>query len=144
MINKQAGKKRKATENNMADMDVQLQIEETFAELNFEVETNHVKGHQDDNKTTETTTGSCTQQQGRKKEEHLTWQAKLNILADRLATQACERLYTMTTHTQFQMLPAAKLYLFVNDKPITRKLQQELCNALMTQDLQEHITERFK
>eukprot|EP00957_Ditylum_brightwellii_P036520 2766280-Ditylum_brightwellii.AAC.1 len=131
-------------ENNMANMDVQLHIEATFADLNLEVATNHVKGHQDINTPKENTHSKSMLHQGSTGEKNLTWQAKLNIQADRLATQACEHLYTMTTHTQFQMLPAAKVYLFINDKPITRNLQQELCNAWTTQDLQEHITEKFK
>eukprot|EP00957_Ditylum_brightwellii_P034472 2614467-Ditylum_brightwellii.AAC.1 len=46
MAHNQAGQKQKPMENILADIDLQLQIEATFASLNLDISTNHVKGHQ--------------------------------------------------------------------------------------------------
>eukprot|EP00957_Ditylum_brightwellii_P120309 9179895-Ditylum_brightwellii.AAC.1 len=83
-------------------MDVQLQIEETFGQLNLQVQAHHVKGHQDWG-TTAKATKSTT-----KKKPLLSWQAKLNIEADKLATEACAELYDKSLEDQFHSLPAAK------------------------------------
>eukprot|EP00957_Ditylum_brightwellii_P002894 221649-Ditylum_brightwellii.AAC.1 len=69
------------------DYDVQAQIEATYNSMGITLKKNHVKGHQD----REETTAKDYQQrirkgQGRKKE--LSWEATLNIAADKLATKA--------------------------------------------------------
>eukprot|EP00957_Ditylum_brightwellii_P027631 2088690-Ditylum_brightwellii.AAC.1 len=60
----------------MADMDVQLQIEKTFAALNFDLVSKHVKGHQDNKQKLDTQNSPENQPQEETKEKHLTWQAK--------------------------------------------------------------------
>eukprot|EP00957_Ditylum_brightwellii_P171669 13069470-Ditylum_brightwellii.AAC.1 len=54
----------------MADMDVQLQIEETFAALNFDLVSKHVKGHQDDKRNIETQNGMENQHQKEKRKSN--------------------------------------------------------------------------
>eukprot|EP00957_Ditylum_brightwellii_P160382 12209497-Ditylum_brightwellii.AAC.1 len=63
-------------------MDVQMQIEETFSQLNLQVQAYHVKGHQDQG-----TTAKLIKPTTNKKPQ-LSWQAKLNIKADNLAMEA--------------------------------------------------------
>eukprot|EP00957_Ditylum_brightwellii_P194310 14798639-Ditylum_brightwellii.AAC.1 len=52
--------------------------------------------------------------------KRLSWQATLNILADQLATQACDTLYNKNVEENFEPLPAARAYLYINERPITR------------------------
>eukprot|EP00957_Ditylum_brightwellii_P099403 7572513-Ditylum_brightwellii.AAC.1 len=74
-------------------MDVQLQIEETFAALNLDVIAYHVKGHQDRKVRREDKKEIEIDDKEKMTQKNLTWQAKLNIHADQLATKACKLLY---------------------------------------------------
>eukprot|EP00957_Ditylum_brightwellii_P203506 15334905-Ditylum_brightwellii.AAC.1 len=82
-------------------MDIQLQIEDILRAMNFTISSHHMKGHQGKAKTNETEDRTKTK-------DRSTWQAKLNIQADQLATQACNKLYNTTVKNNFNMLPAAK------------------------------------
>eukprot|EP00978_Attheya_sp_CCMP212_P007874 scaffold18320_cov37-Attheya_sp.AAC.2 len=64
------------------DYDVQMQIIATIKELDIDIHTKHVKGHQDDDKTY----------------GQLSYEAQLNIQADRLATQAWQKYFCDHPH----------------------------------------------
>jgi hypothetical protein len=82
------------------DNDVQSQIEATMQELQTTFPSQWVKGHQE-----------------QKEGEELTWEAKLNIEADTLATEA--RNETSTDSNIFHQYPASKIMLYINGTPIT-------------------------
>jgi hypothetical protein len=87
-----------------------------------------VRGHQDDKKT------------GKKK---LTWVEKLNIRADQLATKA--RIKALqSSPPKFIPCKEAKVYLYINEKPITRNIQQEVHNAYNSPDLREFLCQKYK
>ena len=109
------------------DHDVQIQIEETMNSLNLQCPTTWVEGHQD---TTEEETAQ------------LPWEAQLNIEADKLATEARHEM-TEKDLTEFNILPASKLMLFINGAPITRSHATEIRNAWTTQRLRDNMTRRF-
>jgi hypothetical protein len=106
------------------DNDVQSQIEATMHKLQITFPSQWVKGHQEP-----------------KDGEELTWEAKLNIEADALATEA--RNETSNDSIIFHQYPRSKIMLYINGTPITRNLAKEIRNAWTTQDLREFMTEHF-
>eukprot|EP00957_Ditylum_brightwellii_P064769 4914926-Ditylum_brightwellii.AAC.1 len=74
----------------------------------------------------------------------LSWQAMLNTLADQLATQTCDTLYNKNVEENFKPLPAACAYLYINERPITRNTRSVINAAWTTQDLKEHLTQKFQ
>ena len=110
----------------LADYDVQLQIESTLQHMGIILTTRYVKGHQDvDN-------------------PHLTWESRLNIAADKLATKARHCIKPKHRNEPFHYLPACKAYLLINNKVITRQHQKEIRNAWYTPELQKHLRRKFK
>eukprot|EP00957_Ditylum_brightwellii_P006342 480869-Ditylum_brightwellii.AAC.1 len=84
-----------ASQYTLADIDVQMQIEDTFAQLNIVVTLAHVKGHQDGEgkgkgkgKETQKSMTLATGKEAKderdklKKKKKWDWQTKLNIIAD--------------------------------------------------------------
>eukprot|EP00978_Attheya_sp_CCMP212_P034918 scaffold149325_cov37-Attheya_sp.AAC.1 len=67
------------------DYDVQMQIIATIKELDIDIHTKHVKGHQDDDATY----------------DQLSYEAQLNIQSDRLATQAWQKYYFAHPHVHY-------------------------------------------
>eukprot|EP00957_Ditylum_brightwellii_P075060 5703698-Ditylum_brightwellii.AAC.1 len=87
-----------------ADFDVQLQIEDTLKQLGIRWHTEHVKGHQS--------------------VPDLLWEAKLNNRADELATEAKLDITTMLPTQRQPQYPAAQTHLTIDNKNITRKIEQ--------------------
>eukprot|EP00957_Ditylum_brightwellii_P025578 1933103-Ditylum_brightwellii.AAC.1 len=79
----------------------------------------HVKGHQ---------TGS-----------NLLWEAKLNNRADELATEARQNITTHQAHKQIDLFPAAKIYLLINGKLITRGIAKAIQNEYTQKANQENM-----
>eukprot|EP00957_Ditylum_brightwellii_P008779 665639-Ditylum_brightwellii.AAC.1 len=92
-----------------ADMDVHFQIEEYLHQLSHTLTTHHVKGHQ---------TGP-----------NLTWEAKLNNRADKLATEAQKQLTTSQKIGATTKYPACKAHVQVQCQDITRNYNKELQHA---------------
>jgi hypothetical protein len=83
------------------DNDVQVQIEAMLKDLSCNFSATWVRGHQDNTP-----------------EEELSWEAILNIKADRLATEA--RAETSATDITFTQFPAStKMMLYINELQIT-------------------------
>eukprot|EP00957_Ditylum_brightwellii_P025027 1893841-Ditylum_brightwellii.AAC.2 len=87
-----------------ADFDVQLKIEDTLKQLGIRWHTEHVKGHQSG--------------------PDLLWEAKLNNHANELATEAKLNITTMLATRRQPQYPAAQIHLTINNKNITRKIEQ--------------------
>jgi hypothetical protein len=107
-----------------ADYDVQMQIIQTLKAIGTEMPTIHVKGHQDDTKSKST----------------LTYQAKLNIRADELATQAYQKYYRHTPHVHY---PASKCTLYINKLAVNRSYRSYLRRAYASHDARAYLTEKF-
>eukprot|EP00957_Ditylum_brightwellii_P173188 13184255-Ditylum_brightwellii.AAC.1 len=117
-------------------MDVQLQIKDTIANLKLQIFANHVHGHQDSTQK--------MKQLNTRISKRLSWQATLNILADQLATQACDTSYNKNIKENFEPLPAACAYLYINKRQITRNTRSTINTVWTTKDLREHLTQKFK
>jgi hypothetical protein len=63
-------------------------------------------------------------------------------LTDKLATEA---RYEMTEKdlNEFNILPASKLFLFINGAPIAQSHTTKICEAWTMQRLQDNMTRRF-
>eukprot|EP00957_Ditylum_brightwellii_P040642 3076251-Ditylum_brightwellii.AAC.1 len=75
--------------------------------MDWDWETAWVKGHQDEE--------LC--------HEELKWEEQLNVRADELATMAKSEISHKDWREQFDILPACHAQLFINNKPITRRLK---------------------
>eukprot|EP00957_Ditylum_brightwellii_P124268 9472653-Ditylum_brightwellii.AAC.1 len=113
-------------------MGLLIQIEEIFAEIKFSLISHHVKGHQD--KLSKPSNTKNNEDKDKKKDQKITWQAKLNIRADQLATEAKKELYNKSVKTNFTILPAAKAYLCIGTLPIMRHIREAITLAWSTQD----------
>eukprot|EP00957_Ditylum_brightwellii_P118125 9008889-Ditylum_brightwellii.AAC.2 len=81
------------------DFDVQLQIKHILIKTGQAWPLQHVRGHQSS--------------------PDLSWEAKLNIIADMLATEAQAQItLAIANHVQFQY-PAVKIHLIINGNTIT-------------------------
>jgi hypothetical protein len=108
-----------------ADYDVQMQIIQTLHAIGTEIPTIHVKGHQDDSKSPSI----------------LTYQAKLNIRADTLATQAYQKYYRHQPHVHY---PASKCTLYINKLAVNRSYRAYLRRAYASHDTRAYLTDKFK
>eukprot|EP00957_Ditylum_brightwellii_P121657 9277824-Ditylum_brightwellii.AAC.1 len=111
------------------DGNVQMSIEKTLKDMDVKIESLHIKGHQDSRKKF-----TLPQLVNKATEVGLTWQARPNIIADKLANIAKQQL-RKDQKCEFTILPHAKAYLFIKGKPITRKIQTALPKAETKEDL---------
>eukprot|EP00957_Ditylum_brightwellii_P033238 2518640-Ditylum_brightwellii.AAC.2 len=75
---------------------------------------------------------------------NLTWEATLNIVADDLATAAYQRLsQTPKKKGEFHPIAPERAYLYINSTPITKDYCNKIIQACSTQDLREYLTEKF-
>eukprot|EP00978_Attheya_sp_CCMP212_P019720 scaffold55509_cov43-Attheya_sp.AAC.1 len=103
-----------------ADYDVQMQIIQTLHAIGIELPTLHVHGHPDKN--TES--------------KNLTYEAKLNIEADLLATRAWQHHYKHQEHVHY---PASQCTLYINKLAVNRSYRSYLRRAYASHDTREYI-----
>eukprot|EP00957_Ditylum_brightwellii_P205773 15345335-Ditylum_brightwellii.AAC.1 len=106
------------------DYDVQAQIEQVLTDLQATWPIAHVKGHQ---------TGW-----------NLSWEAKLNIEADALATESKETLSMQARNLSPPLYPACHIGVYLNGQLLTWQIQRELQQAYMQVELITHVQEKFK
>ena len=109
-------------------MDIQLQINETLKELNVQYSSAHVKGHQDRTNTLSS----------------LTWEARLNIRADSLATTAKEEITHSNKSTNPISYPASKINLYIDDNLITKHYPKAILRAHTTGAMRQYLEKKFK
>ena len=85
--------------------------------------TSHVKGHQNDTKS----------------EHELSWEEKLNIRADIIATKAKDRLVRGKMSAQTVAMPHSRINLFINDTIITKKFDTAIYRAWSTRALRKYL-----
>eukprot|EP00957_Ditylum_brightwellii_P186693 14215594-Ditylum_brightwellii.AAC.1 len=105
-------------------MDVHFQIEEYLHQLTHTLKTHHVKGHQ---------TGS-----------NLTWEAKLNNRADKLATESQKQLTVSQKTGATTKYPACKVHVQIQGQAITRNYDKELQHAYTLSDFRKKMEDKFK
>eukprot|EP00978_Attheya_sp_CCMP212_P010158 scaffold24367_cov73-Attheya_sp.AAC.2 len=105
-----------------ADYDVQMQIMDTIREMDIVIPTSHVKGHQDSKK-------------------HLSYEARLNIQADLLATRAWQRHFTGHKHVHY---PASQCSFYINNQVITRAYCKTMRRAYASHHTNTYLHEKYK
>ena len=105
-----------------ADYDVQMQIMDTIREMDIVIPTSHVKGHQDSKK-------------------HLSYEARLNIQADLLATRAWQRHFTGHKHVHY---PASQCSFYINNQVITRAYRKTMRRAYASHHTSTYLHEKYK
>jgi hypothetical protein len=109
--------------------DVQMQIINTIRDLDIEILTHHVKGHQD--KTIPL--------------KQLSYPSQLNVHADWLATQAYEKYSGV--HPQHVHYPASQCTLYINNKAVNRAYRAYrayMRRAYSSHDAREYLMEKYK
>ena len=106
------------------DYDVQMQIMQTIRELDTVMPTLHVKGHQDKDIP----------------ESELSYEARLNIQADILATRAWKHHKCGHKHVHY---PASECSLFINNKVITRAYRVQMRRAYSSHNTREYLMDKF-
>ena len=108
-----------------ADYDIQMQIMETIRTLDIEIPTLHVKGHQNDHA-----------------EIHkLSYEARLNIKADILATKAWQK---HKKGHDFIHYPASQCSLTVRKEAITRNYRPYMRTLTSSIHTREYLTRKFQ
>jgi hypothetical protein len=107
------------------DYDVQMQIIATIKELDIDIHTKHVKGHQDDDKTY----------------DQLSYEAQLNIQADRLATQAWQTYFCAHPHVHY---PDSRCTLYINNAAVNRAYRSYMRRAYSSHDAREYLMDKYK
>jgi hypothetical protein len=74
--------------------------------------------------------------------QELSWEAILNIEADKIAAEA--RHETTAESTPFVQLSASKVMLYINQLPIRQSAMHKILYAWTTQRLQTNMTTQFK
>ena len=110
----------------MVDIDVQQQIEATLHKMVLDPKPLHMKGHQDN-----------------KGHTNFTWEAKLNIKANKLVTTAKGNIILDQRRATFEPYLACSAYLYINGMPITLEYASKICTAWYTQKLHAHFKEKF-
>ena len=118
--------KRCASEFVRADVDVSLTIPQL--ELPFRYAAIHVKGHQDNHAPT----------------NELSWEAQLNVYADRLATEALMAQLGDDQPATCLPLPGCNSFLIHHSQCTMSKYKQTLHNAIPEKDFKECMKGRFK
>jgi hypothetical protein len=109
------------------DHDVIMTLSEVRKGLPFKLSSRYVKSHQDDER----------------EFEDLTRPEQLNVLADRCATAALDKLRAARKTTAFYPLPACRGYLRDrNGRHITSREIRTLRNALPEKELQDYLQRR--
>eukprot|EP00957_Ditylum_brightwellii_P211626 15366393-Ditylum_brightwellii.AAC.1 len=123
------------------DWDIQMSITHTVRQLQLEVNTKHVYGHQDTrNRPNLMAMPNTPHKNKMNKSKKLTWEAQLNIRADELATQALNNIvHTTPSKTTFHYIPQAKIYLTINNKPILSHITHAITTAWTLPDLLKHL-----
>ena len=109
-----------------AHMDIQLEISYYLEQLNLTLSSNHVKGHQNKSK-------SATL---------LSWEEKLNVRADQLATFMRLKLERKGVSQEICM-PHSRINLFINNKLITKRFGRAMMRAWTTQDLRVYLENKY-
>eukprot|EP00957_Ditylum_brightwellii_P142755 10877995-Ditylum_brightwellii.AAC.1 len=80
----------------------------------------------------------------RPKQKKLSWEARLNIRADALSTHAyhvlCKRKKNKAT---FHPLPAAKIYLQIQDTFVLSRYQDAINDVWYYEDLEKHLSQKY-
>eukprot|EP00957_Ditylum_brightwellii_P199246 15188077-Ditylum_brightwellii.AAC.1 len=84
----------------ITDHDVQAQTEEIYDEMHLDIISQWVKGHQDKDNP-----------QGK-----LSWQAKLNVQAEKLAVKARHGITNVQQNAPINLLPACHAHLMIDNK----------------------------
>eukprot|EP00957_Ditylum_brightwellii_P025938 1962002-Ditylum_brightwellii.AAC.1 len=96
----------------MSHYGIQAQIEKVYSKIGETFRITHVKGHQNKEEKKE------MNRQKREAAKELSWEAQLNIQADKLAMVA-RRNITPTTQTEMTMYPVGKAHLLIDSTLIT-------------------------
>eukprot|EP00957_Ditylum_brightwellii_P151859 11563919-Ditylum_brightwellii.AAC.1 len=120
-----------------SDDNVQQAIEQMLEEFAVPIPSVHVPSHQDEGNTT-----SLKETLGKKTDSKCTWKAQLNIVADKLAGIA-QRQIKQLEKTTFDLLPGGKVYLFINNKAITRNIAKEIIKAVELPKLKDYLKGKF-
>ena len=104
-----------------ADYDVQMQIMDTLREMDTEIPTSHVHGHQDST-------------------QLLSYEARLNIQADLLATRAWQKHYKGHDHVHY---PASKCSFYINDQVITRAYRKTMRRAYASHHTSTYLQGKY-
>jgi hypothetical protein len=107
------------------DYDVQMEIIKTIKELDIELETQWVKGHQDDHR-------DHTQ---------LSYESQLNIQADILATSAWQEYACHLPHVHY---PASQCTLYINGEAVNRAYRSYMRRAYASHDAREYLMTKYK
>eukprot|EP00978_Attheya_sp_CCMP212_P031133 scaffold116596_cov73-Attheya_sp.AAC.1 len=107
------------------DYDVQMQIIQTIHAIGIELPTLHVHGHQDKNT----------------EPKNFTYEVKLNIEADLLATNAWQHHYK---HQEYVHYPASQCTLYINKLAVNRSYRTYLCRAYASHDTRDYLMDKFK
>eukprot|EP00957_Ditylum_brightwellii_P027100 2048377-Ditylum_brightwellii.AAC.1 len=80
----------------------------------------------------------------KKKQKKLTWEAKLNIHADKLVSQALSDIIHITpAKTIFYYLPHTKVYLTIDNKPILGHINHAVTTSWTLPDLLKHLHRKY-
>jgi len=104
------------------DYDVQAQVEQIYQEMQWDITTEWVRGHQD------TITPL----------NKLPWQAQLNVRADILATKARFEITNIDRRRPMDLLPACKAHLKIEGEVITGKIAKSMRDAWCQVELRKH------
>eukprot|EP00957_Ditylum_brightwellii_P193506 14735430-Ditylum_brightwellii.AAC.1 len=103
----------------------------------------HVKGHQDRQQVNKESTGGRNNSKTITSQK-LTWEAKVSIRADKLATNVKEEI-TLNEKIQKQdLFPACDTHLIINKQAITRNIKPSIRKAWSNTNLRKEYIKRFK
>eukprot|EP00957_Ditylum_brightwellii_P002790 214901-Ditylum_brightwellii.AAC.1 len=105
-------------------MDVHFRIDKYLQQLIHTLKTHHVKGHQ--------------------ARPNLTWEAKLNNRADKLATGAQKQVTASQKTGTTTKYPVCKAHVQVQDQAIIRNYDKELQHAYTLSDFHKKTEDKFK
>ena len=129
---------RSPSECIQPDADVQLQIEALYQEMGDVIKTHHVKGHQDDKGP-----GADKDDTGERLKK-LSWEARLNIQADKLATKCRREISQQDLEEPQHLFPACQAHLKIDGVVITRSIKEAIREAWNTKDLRKHYNKKHK
>eukprot|EP00957_Ditylum_brightwellii_P054830 4155353-Ditylum_brightwellii.AAC.2 len=109
------------------DYDIQSHVEAIYEDMEWDWETEWVKGHQEEAIPF----------------EDLTWEEQLNVRADELAMMARSEITNKDCREKFDIFPACHAQLFIKNKPITRKLKATIQDKWSAVELRKDCKKRF-
>jgi hypothetical protein len=107
------------------DYDVQMEIINTIHELDIDLETTWVKGHQDDHL----------------ENTQLDYESRLNIQADILATSAWQQYACHKKHVHY---PSSQCTLYINGEAVNRAYRSYMRRAYASHDAREYLMTKYK